>query len=68
VRCGGNVGLDKWGPEEGSGWLMGTVESVRGGQLDDLLGQEHRGEGCNTIFFGEGPDFGMHPISPSSKH
>jgi hypothetical protein len=29
---------------------MGTVESVRGGQLDDLLGQEHRGEGCNTIF------------------
>jgi hypothetical protein len=41
--------LDKWGPEEGSGWLMGTVERVRGGQLDDLLGQEHRGEAAARL-------------------
>jgi hypothetical protein len=36
----------------GKPWLVGcAVERVSVGQLDGLLGQEQRGEGCN-IFFG----------------
>jgi hypothetical protein len=43
----GRFGL--WGPWGGSGWGRGTVESVRGGQLDVLVGQK-QGCGCSTFF------------------
>jgi hypothetical protein len=53
VRYGGNVGLDKWGPEEGSGWLMGMVESVRGGQ--EVAGLARK-VGCCRVFNNKGQD------------
>jgi hypothetical protein len=34
---------------EGYGWSSRAVERVSVGQLDGLLGQEHRGEGCNIF-------------------